>query len=312
MKGYLLILFFALAFCQNLYCQKKTQEVVFPTLNGHKVVSLSNARSPFHQSQLYLNLELGNSAVFSSTGVDLGDTTIFQLTNELLYTRLGLGYQQRIKDWISFYARLDFGARLGTDAGSLLIEGVNTIESIEVGISFRISEGEKHAISGYLKTHNVKAEIIDVRQFISDIIDENTKASIQKSVPALNVGMGAVASFAPYKFLGLNFNGQISYGETLQRGTSAFLYEAGGSVDLMLNDWINVPLSLVVGGSLNTIPNIFSIDGDLTSNFQVKLAYNKSDDFVLSIETYGGQSPIANSTRRIDINGFIINSIFYF
>lgn len=311
MKRTLLILWFG-SMCASTFGQTDSTGILFPSLNGHKAMNLSNCRSPFIKTQLYMHLEVGNSAIFSVPGLEVGDTTVLQLTNELLYTRLGIGYQQRIKDWISFYGRFEYGARLGADVATLLIEGVNSIESIEFGVTFKISEGQKHVLSGYLKSHNVIADIIDVKQFVIDIINDDERAAVQKTVPALNAGGGLLFYAAPYSYLGINADAQLSYGEPLLRGGSTWLYNIGGSIDFSFNDWINAPITLVVGGNLSTIPNIFSIDGDLTSTFQLKMAYNKSPDYSISLEYYNGQSPISDSDRRVNIKGIIIGSVFYF
>ena len=293
-------------------CQKKLDSLRFPSLNGQKMITLSSMRSAFNNSQAYVNLELGYSSIYSTPGISIGDSLLTQLTNELLYTRLSFVYQQRIKDWVSFYTRMEYGARVGTGVEAVLTEGINTIISSEFGVNFKISEGQKHRLSGYLKLNNAEVEFVNVRKFIVDIIEDNPYAAVKQKVPVLNAGGGIAFSSIPFPFLAWHLDSHIGYGETLERGADSFLYFIASNFDLKTDDWLNIPLSIGFGGSVSNNVGIYSLEGTYTSTMNVKLNYTGSEDFAISLEGYSGRTPVALETFHVGVAGFQINCLFHF
>ncbi len=304
--------------CGQLQAQEEEKSALeFPNLQGQKMITLSNMRSAFNNSQAYVNLELGYSSIFSTPGIVIGDSLINQLTNELVYTRLSFVYQQRIKDWISFYARMEYGARVGTGVEAVLTEGINTISSGEFGISFKLSEGEKHRLNGYLKLHNVEAELINVRRYITDVIEGNPYAAVKQKIPALNAGGGLALSTVLFPYLALHTDAHLAYGETLNRNEETYLYFLAGNFDLKTDDWLNIPLSIGFGGSVTNLVGIYSLEGTYTTTLNTRLNYTGSEDFSISIELYSGRTPVAQGSAIVDsfhvnVSGAQINCVFHF
>ena len=306
------ILILSLALSFSILGQKKELVEKAPNKNDHEFIIGSDMRSAFQSTQAYLRLELGYSAIFSTPGIQFQDTTIYQLTNEILFTRLGFGYQQRVKDWIAFYARFSFDARIGTGVEAIITEGINTIQSREFGVSFELMDREKFRWSGYATVNSASAEIYDIPQYVRDLVNREANARIKRKILAVNAGFGSLLSYAPYKSFGISLDNQFTVGETLERGKNSFIHYNAMSLDLMLNHLINVPLSATLSGSMSNLPSIFSITNDTSYNQHFKITYNGSESFFIGIELYGGRTPIRDTTRRVGISGYQLHSVFFF
>lgn len=296
----------------HTYSQSKDSLSKIPTLNGHQYINFEGMKSPYTNTAFFLELGLGESGVFTTDGVPVGDSTIFNLNGELLFVNLRFGYTQRVKDWICFFVNMDYSGRIGNNAESIFISGVNTIITIEPGILFRIRHTEKLALSGYFKLTNTESSIVDVQQYLIDLLNGRPYADLTRDIPALNGGGGLVASYAFGPSIGLNVDGQLVYGETLERTKPTLQYFFGSNVSINFEKWINLPISLVLGGYANTLTNIFSTEGDLTSSFTTKIAYTGSDSFVLALESQSGRTPIENTNRRVQLRALSFTAKFYF
>lgn len=295
------------------YTQAQTESSIkTPRLGGHKYSNFESMKSPFITTNFFFEMGMGESGIFTTEGVPVGDTTRLSLSGEILFVELKGGYQQRVKDWISFFVNIDYAARLGNSVESIYVSGVNTIITVEPGIIFKIKKTEKTAFSGYVKLTNTQSSIVDIQGYVNDVIAGKPYASVTKDVPALNGGGGLILSHAFSPSFGFNFDGQLVYGETLKRENPEFQYYVGTNVSFNFDHLLKVPLSLIVGGYANTLTNAFSTQGNLTSTFSVKLAYTGSESFSIGLETYQGQTPIEDTNQRVQLNGFSFVSRFYF
>ncbi|MCV9387545.1 hypothetical protein [Reichenbachiella ulvae] len=244
-----------------------------PELNGHVFNSIEAMRSPFIRTQFGLNMSMANTSVFNSQSVEVGDTTLFSLRNELLYVGLSLRYSQRVKDWANFFMRLNYSARLGTGAQSILTQGISSITSTETGVKFKLSSGKKHQLAMYYSLTNTQASIVDVTAYVNDLIDGADDPSVTQKIPSLISGGGLTFSYAPSHWLGINTDMKMAYGETLKRGESKWQYFYALNMDFYFEELIGFPISLVIGGSTNTQVNTFSIHGEqhLQCLFQTSL-----------------------------------------
>lgn len=312
MKVLSLFLFLIVAQSHTIFGQSNKPEGETPSLEGHKYVGLGSMKSPFTNTSFYLNMGLGETGVFTTEGVPVGDSAIYSLNGELLFVNLNFGYRQRVKNWISFFVNADYSARLGNSVESIYVSGVNTIITVEPGVLFTIVEKEKLALSGYFKLTNTESSIVDVRGYVNDLIEGKQYASLTKDVPALNGGGGLTAMYAISPVIAFHVDGQLVYGETLKRTSPEFQYFLGGNVSLNFEPWIKVPITLVTGGYANTLTNVFSTQGNLTSSFLTRISYSGASNFVISLESYVGRTPIEDTNNRVELQGFSFSARFYF
>jgi hypothetical protein len=312
MRGFYILIGISIGFLSSVQSQIIEEKIKVKTLDNHQVSSFQYMESSFLNSTLHFELGLGESGVFTSDGLPVGDTTVLKLNSALSFIGLRFGYQQKIKEWIAFYINTDYGARLGTGLESVVTQGVNTILVADVGVKFKLLHNKRDALSGYIKMINTQATIIDVKRYVWELINNQKYARVKRDVPALGFGGGLAYTHVFSPLIGVNLDGRLVYGETLVRGQSEWLYFFGANLDLDFKNSFNVPISLVLGGYANTLLNAFSLEGQLTSTFTARVLYTGSRDFTFGIEFYNGQTPIENTSKRVKVEGFSFTSQFYF
>ncbi|MEP2026528.1 MAG: hypothetical protein ABJH98_14155 [Reichenbachiella sp.] len=312
MKKTIWILFFYLGLVLHSFSQIEQKQGKIPMLNNNIYANFEGMKSPFTNTSFFLELGLGESGVFTTDGVPAGDSTIFNLSGELLFVNLKFGYTQKVKDWICFFVNANYSARIGNNAQSIFISGVNTIITVEPGVLFKIKHTKKFALSGYFKLTNTESSIVDVNQYFADLIASKPYADLTRDVPALNGGGGLTASYAIGPSIAFHADAQLAYGETLERSDPSWQYYTAANISLNFKKWINLPVSVVLGGYANTLTNVFSTQGKLTSSFNARIAYTGSDSFVLAIESQSGRTPIEETNTRVQLKALSFAAKFYF
>jgi hypothetical protein len=237
--------------------------------------------------------------------------TLKGLTGELVYVNLSFAYQQRIKDWIAFYALVDINVRSGTEFGTIVSEGINTLQGGKTGVIFKLLEKPRHLLSGSFEISNYDATIIDIGQFVRDIIENNPDPSITRDAPALSVGLAAQYAFAITRVIGLTANTRLLYGENIVRGDDAFRMEAAVAVDFNFVSK-GVPVGAVIGYQLSSAPEIVYVEDKFARTLAFKLAYTGAPNFLVGIELNSTSIPLSSTDKNAQALGAMVNINYWF
>jgi hypothetical protein len=282
-----------------------------PTLDKHEFVQQPLIRTPFINSAFQTRLGLLSTSGFNIPLPDFLPDSIRAVTGELLYVNLGFAYNQKIKDWIGLYATIEINVRSGTELSSILTEGLNTLTGGKVGVIFQVLKTKRHQLSGKFEVNNYDANIIDIGQFVKDIINGEPDPSITKDAPALSVGLGASYALAINRLIGVVANADLLYGENIVRGDDAFRMSLAGACDLNFKH-LGVPLGLSVGYQLTSAPEVVYVEDKFASTFAVKLAYTAAPNFQLGVEFNSSGIPISSSDEKARAVGAMININYWF
>jgi hypothetical protein len=74
-----------------------------------------NVPSPFTKSHFGMNLGIASASDFENIILEIEGEKIIGLKGSLIFADLNFDYQQKIKDWIAFYAQVGLTARIGTE-----------------------------------------------------------------------------------------------------------------------------------------------------------------------------------------------------
>jgi len=185
-----------------------------PNLNGHYFIPNSNTPSAFINSHFGMNLGIASSKEFESVFLETDSGKIIGLKGSLIFADLNFNYQQKIKDWIAFNLHVGITARIGTELGSIVTTGLNTVTSFRMGWLVHLAEGERDKLSASLSISNYQANVINIGDFIMDIIDSSANPSISKNVPILNGSLGLRYAHAFNEMFGFQGFGEIGYGDS--------------------------------------------------------------------------------------------------
>lgn len=251
-------------------------------LNGHRFLSNSIIRSPFVRSYLQNKLGAGQTVDLKIPPVIIDSHKVLQLKGQLVYTQIDIEYQQAIRDWMAFRARVIINGRLGTETGALISEGLNVSSSYEFGWLFNLYHNKKFALSGEINLFNTSFITIDLEKFIQGVIDSGAVVPSNKlvsTVPSLRAGGKLLGSYAFNKSCGLTVNLNTEYGETIDRKAKGKVYfEYGAAFDYDFLPEQKVPIGLLAGFYHNELP---------TSTQQIE---NEPNNFLFSINYTGRQN----------------------
>jgi len=312
MKKFNFCLLFCLLYALVLTAQQKDSSYRVPILNNHKFLFLNDVRSPYTDSKFNFRIGLGTTDLFNEVSVQFEDTTLSVFNSELSYIDFRIEYNQQIKDWISIYVEILVTARVGTDVESIILQGLNTLESREIGWLFHLSKSKKHLLSGSLRIRNAKATFIDLPEYIEDLLAGQPYASLEQDIPVLVFGSGLLFAYGINETVGFSAEAQLVYGETLVRGGDQFQYFLAGSFDFDMNPLVHIPISFALGGYINTISDMYSFDSSLLSTGNLKINYTGSKAFQFGIEGYRGFTPVDEENKRVGVSGFNFNISLFF
>lgn len=283
-----------------------------PNLNGHYFVPNMNIPSPFIKSHFGMNLGIAGSTDFENIILEIEGEKIIGLKGSLIFADLNFDYQQKIKDWIAFYAQVGLTARIGTELQSMLTQGVNTVSAFKMGWLVKLAQHDKYTLSANIQVNNYSANFINIGEFVKDIIRDTTVTSISKNVPILNGGLGLRFAYGINELFGFQAHASAVYGESFERGVSDLIYNAGGTFDMNLATKTKVPLGFSVFFIASSLPDIVQVKGKSSTNTGLKISYTGGPHINIGLEISSIKVPIPNVEEKVNSTAVFITSKYYF
>ncbi len=262
----------------------------------------------------YFNSKLG-LAQSQSVEFPLGEVNgrpIYGETGGILFAVLGFEYQQNIKDWIAFKARINVSARIGTDIQSLWSLGINSILGYELSWNLRISEGEKHMLSGAFLLKNYTGSFVNISGFVQDIVDGKPNPSITQTIPSLTAGVGLRYAYAFNDLLGIKLSTDVLYGEGFSRQENGVYYKIGSALDLNLNERTSVPIGFLFEYTASKLPDLVYREERTAHHLAGRIAYTGSRNYSLGLEVSYLNLPLNQIDAKIHTTGITLITKYYF
>lgn len=283
-----------------------------PNLNKHYFIPNSNTPSPFIKSHFGMNLGIASSSDFENIILEIDGETILGLQGSLIFADLNFDYQQKIKDWIALYINVGVTARIGTELQSLLTQGVNTVTVFKIGWLVHIAEGKRDKLSANIQINNYTGNVINIGDFITDVIDGVENPSISKKVPLLNGNVGLRYAHGFNEIFGFQGFGNIGYGESYERGESDFSYYIGGLFDMNLATKTKTPLGFALFYNISAQPDLVQVPSKFATNAGIKISYSGAPHFNLGMEISNLNIPIPGVEDKISATLVMITSKYFF
>lgn len=258
------------------------------TLNGHKFIINSAIGSPFIETYLQNRLGAGQTVDFRIPPVTIDTQNVVQLRGDLVYTTIGVDYQQEIKDWMAFNIGFTLFGRLGTQTGALISQGVNVTTEFELGWLFKLYQSRKFALSGSLDLINTNYTLVDLQSFVENAIDSGAIVQSNKlvnNVPIVKAGGTLTCAYAFNRVFGFTGNFNLHYGESADRQSEDIWYvEYGGAFDADLMPTKNIPIGFLLGFYHNNIPIANEEIVNQPNNLLAQINYTGKPDLNLGLE----------------------------
>jgi len=281
-------------------------------LNGHIFPSFSNFNSPFINTALRIDVGVGSSSEMTIPSMDIGGVQTPVIYGYILFAGSEVGYEQRFTPWLSLYIDAEAIGRSGTDAFSLLYDGINTISGGDIGWRVRVLQSKKFMLSGSVFVNNLSGNFINIREFVNDIINDEPYPAIAKDISVLQVGMSAMYAYAFNETWGLQGETEVAYGESFERDIEqvTIITSLFGDVDFYPK--YNFPLGIGLGYMLSSAPELSMGPTSYYNIGFLKFSYTGSSDFDLGIEYMTYKLNIGNRIDDPFISRVSLALKFYF
>jgi len=297
---------------EEISVENQESESLLPSLNGHTFLTTSYLRSSFIATNLNTNIGFGLTSKLDIPGIMIGDHEILGFEGSIFFIDVDVAYQQRVTNWLSFYATFKLAGRLGTDMSTILADGVNTLTGGDIGWLIRIKETDKFNISGSININTITGSFINVSDYFQEIIDDVPYPSVIKKVPAMSLGMGVRGAYAFNPTFGVQFQTGVAFGESLVRGNTRAYFSGGILGDMNFNPKYNVPIGLAFGYSNSSAPEIVMNNGGVANLFTGKVGYTGSDEFELGLQFTYYNVKIQSVESKPFVTKLLLALKFYF
>jgi hypothetical protein len=283
-----------------------------PAIGGHTFLSSDAVPDPFVRSFVRQSLGIAQAVDLQfPLGIIDGDTLLL-LEGDLTYAVLDFEYQHAVKDWLAARGRFNLRSRLGTDGTSLLAAGVQVNTGFEFGWLIRLLQTDKTILSASAEVGKRSFTVVDIRQFVLDIVDGVSNPQLVDNVPTVRGTGGLRFGWGVSRLFGLTALLEVGYGDASRRDQDGvFLYTLGSNLDFDVGAVTPVPISVGVGYSQTSV--IEQVDGDSDSRtVVVRLGYTGRPDFVIGVDIVGNALRDVNIAETVKSFGGVLTMRYYF
>lgn len=287
-----------------------------PLLNGHSFIpSLGIPQTPFVTTFFRNSTGAGNALGREIPIYDKEGEIINTLNASITYMILSLAYQQAVNDWLAFSIEASGVGRVGTNAESILSQGVSALAAIELGGLARIWQNDKMILSAAASLRSGKliaANIIGFAKSIIDtgIIDPN---NLYQTIPSTRWKGGLRFAYAPSDLLGLRVFADYGSGDSLAgEEKNDTVFEIGGLASLDLNTRTVLPIGFALGLRYTSYPEGAGDFIDSATQTSLRIAYTGRREFSLGIEAIHSTAPLTGSDNNLKMGSIAINVQYFF
>lgn len=269
-------------------------------LGGHGFLPSLYVSEPW-VATAFQNFTGGGVAMDLQTPVyGLRGNELFILQGDLFFMSMGLGFQQRLGDSFALGMKFAGSTRTGTNAQSLVAEGIDLNRSANLWFKYRVLRSDKSQFTAGLNWDYEKTFIITPQEFARAIIDgaDLDTAILLHDVKSWTSLLTLDYAYAFSPTWALRANGQVGlYEVPFTRGVSKPTHRIGLLVEMDLKPKLKIPLGLTLGrtqGLPSDDPNT-GVSGTLFGVW-----YTGRDHFVVGVETGYMKLPVFESEEKID------------
>ncbi len=286
--------------------------ITAPRVGETRVVPTTFLPDPFINTKVSLGLGYGKSSNILTPLLEIEGDPILGLAGDMLYVILGFEYRYAVREWVAVWGQIKVAGRLGNELQSILAQGVNAATGFELGWLFRLYENDRHYLSTGISVRNGNATLVDILSWANGIIKDEEVGLIRKS-PTLGTVGEIHYAYAANDFTALQFAGQLSYSETVERfAGNEWYYGFGGLVSLDLAKRTGTPVGLALGYKHSTIPEGGDEIAEGAHSVLVGLSYMGRPDFSIGLDLEFQRVPLKGLDDPVKFFTATIASQYYF
>ena len=283
----------------------------------HEHVVNQFVRSPFIKTYLRNTLGVGQALDLQVPIIEINGVPVTGLRGDLFFLTVEFEYQYAVNNWLAVFGNFSVISRVGNGAQAILAQGINASYGLELGWMFKLIKTDKIMLSATANIWNKSGTIINIYDFIQNIIEEGELLPDNHILITRNFiqgGGGLRFAWAASELIGVNALGEFAYGESVdKRDENELFYNIAGSVDLDLNKVWNVPIGFALGFKVDSFSGGTdnTIDGKVSSIF-LRTAYTGMNDFLISLDMTWARYPLRQLEQTLKGGSAAINLEYFF
>ena len=287
-----------------------------PHLSQHTFVPSIYVPGPFIQTYIRNSLGYAQSVELTTPPIVIGGEEVGGLEGDLLFAVLEFEYQHAIKKWLAVNVQVQGLSRLGTEAQSLLFQGVTAAAGFKLGWMFQLWRNERMLLAGTMNVRNNSFTTINLAQYVENIIAAGGLAPENKLVnatPSVRGGGGLRWAYGLSQLTGLTAFMEGSYGEsmTLREGNRWYL-DFGAAASLNLYAKHGIPLGFVIGFRQASVAVWGGDLDDQARNGILRIAFTGRNDFSLGLESYFQSARLSRLEKPVRSTGSVLTMRYFF
>ncbi len=292
------------------------EKIKLPVLNNHRFIVNQFVKSPFIKTCFRNSLGAGVAMDLNVPILIIDDKPLIGLRGDLTFLTLKFEYQYAVNNWLAVFGNVGMLSRFGTEAQALIAQGVNATYGFELGWMIKLLETKSVVLSATANLWNQSGTVLDLYDFVQDIIDNGGLRPENKLVYSkdyIQGGGGLRIAWAPNEFVGVNGLSEFAFGESLDNRGTEIYYNIGGSADFDLQKVSSIPIGFALGFTINTFlsGNDSSIDNASTNVF-VRTSYTGRKDILISLDITWNKIPISQAAQTLNGITTSISLEYYF
>ncbi|NOX18384.1 MAG: hypothetical protein GXO87_08910 [Chlorobi bacterium] len=311
------ILFAGSISAQSAAADSNNGQITLPVLNNHKFVVNQYVRSPFINTYIRNTLGVGQALDLQVPIMEIDGVPVTGLRGDLFFLTVEFEYQYAVNNWLAVFGNFSVVSRIGNGAQAILAQGINATYGLELGWMFKLIKTDKVMLSATANIWNKSGTIINIYDFIQNIIDAGELLPDNHILITRNFiqgGGGFRFAWAASELIGVNALTEFAYGESVdRRDENELFYNLSGSVDFDLNKVTSVPIGFALGFKIDSFTGGTdnTIDGKVTSIF-LRTAYTGRDDFLISLDMTWAKLPLRQLDQTLNGGTMTINLEYFF
>jgi hypothetical protein len=259
----------------------RAQEAPRPSLAGHTFVSTDLVPDAFVRSYVRSVIGYAEATSIDYPPLVIDGDTLQVLNGSLSYATLGFEYQAMLRNWIATRIGAVLVSRLGTQGSSLANEGVTIAQGYDFGFLAKLRQTPKSMLCGSIAVTNQTVTIVDVKQFAEDVASGVPNARLIDDIPTVRSDAGLRLAWAASPTFGVTLLGEGSYGDAPRRQErTSWGWDVGASVDYDAEPSHGIPMGVVFGYRLTSLPGVTAMDHGNSSQTVLRIAYTGKRDVV--------------------------------
>jgi hypothetical protein len=300
---------------------QETKELIklkrrLPMLNGHNFIPTTNiTQVPFITTYFRNTTGLANAFGFDIPIYDPEGEVIYQVDANITYMMLDLAYQQAVTDWLAFSIQGAGVGRVGTNAESILAQGISALASIQLGGIARIWHNDSAVLSAAASLRQNKLIGVDIIGFAQSIVDTGIidTSNLFGTIPSTRWKGGLRFAYAPNDLWGVLAFVDFGSGDSLAgEEEKDTVFEFGGLASLDLNTRTKLPIGFALGYRYTNYPES---SGDLIESAgltTLRIAYTGRREFSIGLEAGYTAAPVVDTEQSLKFGSLMFNIQYFF